>query len=117
MQGWASVEPTTVVRRVGHQARQQFPEKPFRGGTTIYWPRMVPGLGTWDYATPRALLRKHARIEKNGRVETGGAYFVSAQNRPAPPLLSPADLGCQARTRGLALPRPGENYRQRQFER
>jgi hypothetical protein len=40
---------------------------------------------------------------------TGGAYFVSAQDRPAPPLLSPApNLGCQARTGGLVLPRPGE---------
>jgi hypothetical protein len=40
---------------------------------------------------------------------TGGAYFASAQDRPAPPLLSPApNLGCQARTGGLVLPRPGE---------
>ena len=40
---------------------------------------------------------------------TGGAYFASAQDRPAPPLLSPApNLNCQARTGGLVLPRPGE---------
>jgi hypothetical protein len=38
----------------------------------------------------------------------GGAYFASAQDRPAPPLLSPApNLGCQARTGGLVLPPPG----------
>jgi hypothetical protein len=38
---------------------------------------------------------------------TGGAYFVSAQDRSAP--LSPApNLGCQARTGGLVLPRAGE---------
>jgi hypothetical protein len=40
---------------------------------------------------------------------TGGACLASAQDRPAPPLLSPApNLGCQARSGGLVLPRPGE---------
>jgi hypothetical protein len=40
---------------------------------------------------------------------TGGAYFASAQDRPAPPLLSPApNLDCQARSGGLVLPPPGE---------
>jgi hypothetical protein len=40
---------------------------------------------------------------------TSGAYFASAQDRPAPPLLSPVpNLDCQARTGGLVLPAPGE---------
>jgi hypothetical protein len=39
----------------------------------------------------------------------GGAYCASAQDRPAPPLLSPVpNLGCQARSGGLVLPRQGE---------
>jgi hypothetical protein len=103
--GWASVEPTTVARRVGHQARQQFPEKPFRGGTTVYWPRTVPGFGTWDYATPRALLRKHARIKKNGRVEAGGAYFVSAHDRTdAAVALARPEPGLPSENRRLGSP-------------
>jgi hypothetical protein len=39
---------------------------------------------------------------------TGGAYFASAQDRPAPPLVPAPNLGCQARSGGLVLPRPGE---------
>jgi hypothetical protein len=40
---------------------------------------------------------------------TSGAYFAFAQDRPAPPLLSPIpNLDCQARTGGLVLPAPGE---------
>jgi hypothetical protein len=36
---------------------------------------------------------------------TGGSYFASAQDRPTPPLLSPApNLGCQARSGGLVSP-------------
>jgi hypothetical protein len=37
-----------------------------------------------------------------------GAYFASAQDRSVPPLLPAPDPGCQARTGGLVLPRPGE---------
>jgi hypothetical protein len=37
------------------------------------------------------------------------ATNASAQDRPAPPLLSPVpSLDCQARTGGLVLPAPGE---------
>jgi hypothetical protein len=89
--GWASVEPTTVARRVGHQARQQFPEKPFRGGTTVIGPEPCQDSGLCDAAcTPQeartqrtAASRRAARTSYPRRTDAAVALA-----RPEPGLPS-----------------------------